>query len=62
MNLIKKGIIVAVILFISTLTIGHFVFGKINWILSFGIAGGSLLGNLFRYLWERDAKREREVG
>lgn len=62
MNLIKQGILVVVIVFIITMIIGHFVFGKINWILSVGIASGSLIGTLLRYLWMRDARKKKDYG
>lgn len=58
MNLIKQGITVAVIVFIGTMIIGYFIFDKINWILSFGITGGSLIGILLMYLWKKEATKE----
>ncbi|MCX9012780.1 MAG: hypothetical protein OIN66_16890 [Candidatus Methanoperedens sp.] len=62
MNLIKQGLLIAALVFIGSLIIGCFIFGRINWILSFGIAGGSLLGTLLRYLWLRDAREQKEPG
>ncbi|MFZ3060338.1 MAG: hypothetical protein WA102_11470 [Candidatus Methanoperedens sp.] len=62
MNLIKQGILVVVTVFIVTMIIGHFVFGRINWILSFGIASGLLLGTLLRHYWLRSAQKQKESG
>lgn len=62
MNLIKQGILVVVIVFIVTMIIGHFVFGRINWLLSFEIASSSLMGILLRYLWMRDARKKKDYG
>ena len=62
MNLIKQGILMAIPAFTFSLLFTYFMDGKINWILSFGIASGFLLGTLLMYLWERDAKRQREAG
>ena len=59
MNLIKQGILVVVIVFIVTMIIGHFVFGRINWLLSFEIASGSLLGTLLRHYWLRSAQKQK---
>jgi hypothetical protein len=61
MNLIKQGILVVVTIFIVTMIIGHFVFGRINWLLSFGIASGSLLGTLLRHYWLRSAQKQKGV-
>ncbi|MCZ7383489.1 MAG: hypothetical protein O8C63_01935 [Candidatus Methanoperedens sp.] len=62
MNLIKQGILVVVTVFIVTMIIGHFVFGRINWILSFGIASGSLLGILLKYYQLKSAQKQKESG
>ncbi len=62
MNLIKQGILVVVTVFIVTMIIGHFVFGRINWILSFGIASGSLLGILLKYYQLKSARKQKESG
>ena len=62
MNLIKQGILMAVAAFTFSLLFSYFMDGKINWILSFGITSGFLLGTLLMYLWERDAKKQREAG
>lgn len=59
MNLIKQGILVAVTVFIVTMIINHFVFGRFNWLLSFGIASGSLLGTLLRHYWLRSAQKQK---
>jgi len=58
MNLIMQGILTVVTVFIVTMIIGHFVFGKINWILSFGIASGFLLGTLLKHYWLRSAQKQ----
>lgn len=62
MNLINQGILVVVTVFIVTMIIGHFIFGRINWILSFGIASGLLLGTLLRHYWLRNDQKQKEAG
>jgi hypothetical protein len=62
MTPIKQGILVAVIVFIGTMIIGHFVIGRINWILSFGIATGSLFGILSKYYWLKSAQKQKDSG
>lgn len=62
MNLIKQGILVVVTVFIGTMIIGHFVIGRINWILSFGIASSSLLGILLKYYQLKSAQKQKESG
>ena len=58
MNLFKQGILVVGTVFIVTMIIGHFIFGRINWMLSFGIASGSLLGTLLKHYWLRSDQRQ----
>ncbi len=58
MDLIEQRILVVVIVFVVTMIIGHFIFGRINWILSFGIASGSLLGTLLKHYWLRSAQKQ----
>jgi xanthine/uracil permease len=62
MTPIKQGILVAIIVFIGTMIIGHFIFGRINWLLSFGIATGSLLGILLKYYQLKSAQKQKESG
>lgn len=59
MNLIKQGILTVVTVFIVTMIIGNFFFGRINWILSFGIASGSLLGTLLKHYWLRNDQKQK---
>jgi hypothetical protein len=33
--------------------------GRIDWLLSFGVASGFLLGSVLMYLWQRDGKKQR---
>jgi hypothetical protein len=62
MNLIKQGILMAIAALIFSMLFSYFMDGKINWILSFGIASGFLLGTLLRHLWKKEAGRQRESG
>jgi len=48
MNSIKQGILMAIAAFIFSMLFSYFMDGKINWILSFGIASGFLLGTLMK--------------
>ncbi len=58
MNLIKQGILMAIAAFTFSSLFSYFMDGKINWILSFGIASGFLLGTLLMYLWKKEATKE----
>lgn len=62
MNQIKQGILTAITAFIFSMLFSYFMDGKINWILSFGIASGFLLGTLLMYLWKKEEGRQRESG
>ncbi len=62
MNLVKQGILTATTAFIFTMLFSYFMDGKINWISSFGIASGFLLGTLLMYLWKKEAGKQRESG
>ncbi len=62
MDLIEQGILVVVIVFVVTMIIGHFIFERINWILSFGISSGSLLGILLKYYQLKSAQKQKESG
>ena len=57
MNMIKQGILIATVGFITSLLVTYSIDGKINWIMSFGVASGFLFGNLVIYLWQRDAEK-----
>ncbi len=46
MNLIKQGILMTIAAFTFSSLFSYFMDGKINWISSFGIASGFLLGTL----------------
>ena len=59
MNTIKQGILMAASAFIASALFSNFMDGRINWILSFGVAGGFLLGSVLMYLWQRDRKKQR---
>ncbi len=58
MNKIKQGIMVAASAFIASAFLSNFMYGSINWISSFGIASGFLLGSILAYLWQRDGKQQ----
>lgn len=58
MNLIKQGILMAIAAFTFSMLFSYFMDGKINWIVSFGIASGFLLGTLLMYLWKKEATKE----
>ena len=60
MNLIKQGILMAVAAFTYLLLFSYFMDGKINWILSFEISSGFLLGILLMYLWKKKAGKKKE--
>ncbi len=62
MNLIKQGILTAIAAFIVSMLFSYFMDGKINWILSFGVASGILLGTLLMHLLKKEAGRQRESG
>jgi len=59
MNTIKQGILMATVVFITSLLFFYLIDGKINWIIASGVAGGSLFGSLVFYLWQRDAEKQR---
>jgi hypothetical protein len=59
MNTIKQGIVMAVSVFIFSALFSNFMDGRIDWLLSFGVAGGFLLGSILMYLWQRDGKKQR---
>jgi len=59
MNLIKQGILMATVGFISTLLFTYLINGMINWMIASGVASGFLFGSLVMYLWHRDAEKQR---
>jgi hypothetical protein len=59
MNTIKQGILMAVSVFIFSALFSNFMDGRIDWLLSFGVASGFLLGSVLMYLWQRDGKKQR---
>jgi len=59
MNTIKQGIAMAVSVFIFSALFSNFMDGRIDWLLSFGVASGFLLGSILMYLWQRDGKKQR---
>ena len=58
MNKIKQGIVMAASAFIASALFYNLMEGSINWILSFGIASGFLLGSISAYFRQRDAKKQ----
>ena len=58
MNTIKQGIVMAASAFIASALFSNFMDGSIDWILSFGVASGFLLGSILAYLWQRDGKKQ----
>ncbi|KCZ72698.1 hypothetical protein ANME2D_01129 [Candidatus Methanoperedens nitroreducens] len=62
MNLIKQGILMAITAFIFSMLFSYFMDGNINWILSFGIVSGFLLGTLLMYLLKKEERRQRGSG
>lgn len=62
MNMIKQGILMAVAAFTYLLLFSYFIDRKINWILSFEISSGVLLGILLMYLWKNKAGKKKESG
>jgi len=59
MNTIKLGIVMAASAFIFSALFSNFMDGRIDWLLSFGVASGFLLGSVLMYLWQRDGKKQR---
>jgi len=59
MNTIKQGILMAASAFIFLALFSNFMDGRIDWISSFGVASGFLLGSILMYLWQRDGKKQR---
>ena len=59
MNTIKQGIVMAVSVFIFSALFSNFMDGRIDWLLSFSVASGFLLGSVLMYLWQRDGKKQR---
>jgi hypothetical protein len=59
MNTIKQGIVMAVSVFIFSALFSNFMDGRIDWLLSFSVASGFLLGSILMYLWQRDGKKQR---
>ena len=59
MNTIKQGIMMAASAFIFSVLFSNFMDGRIDWILSFGVASGFLLGSIMMYLWQRNGKIQR---
>ncbi len=57
MNTIKQKILMATVIFITTLLFSYFFDGKINWIIAFGVMSGFLFGSLVFYRWEKDAEK-----
>ncbi len=57
MNLIKQGILMTIAAFIFSMLFSYFMDGNINWILSFGVASGILLGTLLMHLLKKEAGR-----
>ena len=45
--------------FIFLALFSNFMDGRIDWISSFGVASGFLLGSILMYLWQRDGKKQR---
>ena len=56
MNTMKQGIVMAASVFIFSAIFSNFMDGKINWLLSFGVASGFLLGSVLMYLWQKPGK------
>lgn len=59
MNTIKQGILMAVSVFIFSALFSNFMDGRIDWLLSFSVASGFLLGSVLMYFWQRDGKKQR---
>ena len=59
MKTIKQGILMVTGGFVTSLLVTYLIDGKINWIISFGIANGFLFGSLIVYLWQKDAEKQR---
>jgi len=59
MNTIKQGIVMAASAFMFLALFSNFMDGRIDWISSFGVASGFLLGSILMYLWQRDGKKQR---
>jgi len=59
MNTVKQGILMATAAFIFSALFSNFMDGRIDWLLSFGVASGFLLGSVLMYLWQRDGKKQR---
>ncbi len=59
MKTIKQGILMVTGGFVTSLLVTYLIDGKINWIISFGIASGFLFGSLIVYLWQKDAEKQR---
>ncbi len=56
MNTIKQGILMAASAFMFLALFSYFMNGRIDWISSFGVASGFILGSILMYLWQRDKK------
>ena len=59
MNTIKQGILMAASAFIFSALFSNFMDGRIDWLLSFGVASGFLLGSIVMYLWQRNGEKQR---
>jgi membrane associated rhomboid family serine protease len=59
MNTIKQGILMAASAFMFVALFSNFMDGRIDWISSFGVASGFILGSILMYLWQRDGKKQR---
>lgn len=58
MNMIKQGILIATVGFITSLLVTYLIDGKINWMISSGVASGFLFGILVIDLWQKDAEKQ----
>ena len=56
MNTVKQGILMAASAFMFVALFSNFMDGRIDWISSFGVASGFILGSILMYLWQRDKK------
>ena len=59
MNTIKQGILMAASAFIFFALFSNFMDGRIDWISSFCVASGFLLGSILMYFWQRDGNKQR---
>ena len=57
MNMIKQGILIATVGFVTSLLVTYLIDGMINWMISSGVASGFLFGSLVIYFWQKDAEK-----